>query len=381
MQAFLDSFHDYIALGQGYIGEHPYISVILFILLCLAIRKPLASMIIAMAAFFIRRTGNQIDPDVITHVKPPLHLLSLILAILGGIEILQIDAEHDDILRMLAQSIAAISIFWMFYALLLPICAKLTTLEKLMGKAFLAWLVKSLRIMIILLAIATILQFWGIEVGPILAGMGLLGVAVALGAQDLFKNLISGLLILSERRMEQGDWVKVDGIVEGTVEKIGFRSTRIRRFDKGLTLVPNAILSDKAVTNFSHMTHRRIYWTIGVEYKTTVDQLRQIRDQIENYLLQNDDFVDPPEVSQFVRIDRFNDSSIDIMIYCFTKTTDWGAWLQIKEAFAYQIKQIVAEAGSDFAYPSQSLYMHVADHSTQDPIPEMLLPQKQADNS
>lgn len=376
MQAYLDLFHDYIALVQGYVSDHPYISVIIFILLCLAIRKPLASAIIAIFAFFIKRAGGQVDQDIINHIKPPLHLLSVILAILGGIEILQIDEKHDDILRMLAQSIAAISVFWMLYALLLPICERLTTLEKLMGKAFLAWMVKSLRLVIILLAAATVLQFWGIEVGPILAGMGLLGVAVALGAQDLFKNLISGLLILSERRMEQGDWVKVDGIVEGTVEKIGFRSTRIRRFDKGLTLVPNAILSDKAVTNFSHMTYRRIYWTIGVEYKTSVDQLRQIRDQIEDYLIQNSDFVDPPEVSQFVRIDRFNDSSIDIMIYCFTKTTDWGEWLRLKEAFAYQIKQIVADAGSDFAYPTQSLYVHMPDHEPQDHVPDMLLPQK-----
>jgi MscS family membrane protein len=182
-------------------------------------------------------------------------------------------------------------------------------------------------------------------------------VAVALGAQDLFKNLISGLLIIAERRFSPGDWVCVDGIAEGTVETIGFRSTLIRRFDKAPLYVPNAKLSDNAVTNFSAMTHRRIYWMIGVEYRTTVAQLRQIRDGIEQYVLGSADFAKPPEVATFVRVDRFSDSSIDIMLYCFTKTTVWGEWLAIKEELAYKIKEIVAAAGTSFAFPSQSVYV------------------------
>ncbi len=181
--------------------------------------------------------------------------------------------------------------------------------------------------------------------------------AVALGAQDMFKNLIAGLLIIGERRFQRSDWIKVDGIVEGTVERINFRSTTVRRFDKAPVHVPNTELSDNAVTNFSAMTHRRIYWKLGVEYRTTVDQLRQIRDAIESYVLGSDEFAHPPEVSTFVRVDSFNDSSIDFMLYCFTKTTDWGEWLEIKERLAYKIKDIVEEAGTGFAFPSQSLYV------------------------
>ena len=116
-------------------------------------------------------------------------------------------------------------------------------------------------------------------------------------------------------------------------------------------------MSDNAVTNFSEMTHRRIYWKIGVEYRTSVDQLRQIRDEIEAYILENEAFASPSEVSTFVRVDSFNDSSIDYMLYCFTKTTNWGEWLEIKENLAYAIKDIVEGAGSGFAFPSQSLYV------------------------
>jgi MscS family membrane protein len=88
-----------------------------------------------------------------------------------------------------------------------------------------------------------------------------------------------------------------------------------------------------------------------------VNQLRIIRDDIENYILESDDFAKPPEVPTFVRIDKFSDSSIDIMVYCFTKTTVWGEWLQIKEALAYGVKEIVEGAGTAFAFPSRSIYM------------------------
>ena len=166
-----------------------------------------------------------------------------------------------------------------------------------------------------------------------------------------------GIQPLGVEGLSTGDWVLVDGVVEGTVENIGFRSTVVRRFDKAPVFVPNDVLSNSAVTNFSEMTHRRIYWKIGIEYRTTIDQLREIRDGIETWVLENEEFASPEEVATFVRIDSFNDSSIDIMLYCFTVTTDWGTCLRIKEDLAYAIKSIVEGAGSGFAFPSQSLYV------------------------
>jgi len=230
-------------------------------------------------------------------------------------------------------------------------------LKDLFSETMVAWFVKAIKILFMFIGAAAILDVWGIEIGPILAGLGLFGLAGALAAQDLLKNLLSGVLVLAERRFQVGDWIRVDGVVEGTVETIGFRSTAVRQFDKALVQVPNAELADNAVINFSEMTHRRIYWKIGVVYGTTVDQLRYIRDEIEAYILDTDDFAKPPEVSTFVRIDSFGDSAIDIMVYCFTKTTVWGEWLAVKERLAYRIQDIVAEAKSDFAFPSTSLYV------------------------
>jgi MscS family membrane protein len=228
---------------------------------------------------------------------------------------------------------------------------------EILTEELMAWAMKAVRFLVLVLGAASVMELWGIQVGPIVAGLGLFGVAVAFGAQDLFKNLISGILILAEERFENEDWIKVEGVVEGTVEHIGFRSTTVRQFDKAPVVVPNFEFAEKAVTNFSRMTHRRINWTVGVEYGTTVDQLRAIRDGIESYIMETDEFEKPPEVTTIVRIESFSDSSIDIMVYCFTKTTVWTEWMEIKEAFAYKIKEIVEEAGSAFAFPSQSLYV------------------------
>ncbi|MEM7225155.1 MAG: mechanosensitive ion channel domain-containing protein [Pseudomonadota bacterium] len=303
------------------------------------------------------KTRTDIDNKIITALEQPLGLIPVGLGVFFAAEFLELDGTLQVIADHIVKSLIIIAIFWAFYRLVEPLSFLLKGLERMFSREMIEWLVKAIKFAFVFIGAAAVLETWGIQVAPLLAGLGIFGVAVALGAQDLFKNLIAGLLILAEKRFGNGDWIKVDGIVEGTVEKIGFRSTRIRRFDMAPVQVPNSKLSDEAVTNFSSMTYRRIYWTIGVEYRTSVDQLRQIRDQIEAYVTEGDTFVDPAVASTFVRIDAFSDSAIDIMLYCFTVTTNWGEWLQIKEELAYKIKEIVEGAGTGFAFPSRSLYV------------------------
>ena len=188
-----------------------------------------------------------------------------------------------------------------------------------------------------------------------IAGLGLFGVAVALGAQDLFKNLISGILVLVEKRFKIGDWISVDGVIEGTVEKIGFRSTSIRKFDKSLAIIPNFQFAENAVTNVSETSNWRIRWTITLQYNTTVDQLKKIRDDIEAYINKSEDFNQSLGVA--VRIEKFSDSSIDLLVRCFTKSGSWNDWLEVKEKLAIEIKQIVEGNKASFAFPSQSIYI------------------------
>jgi MscS family membrane protein len=331
-------------------------AVFIFIVF-LAFRRVIATHIIKRLKSLTKKTSIEVDDKAVYALRQPIMMIPVVIGLFFSLEYLNFEGVFAELGIKLVRSLIAFTIFWGFYNLVDPLSFLLDKVEVVFSAAMREWLIKVIKIIFIFIGAATILEIWGIKIGPILAGLGLLGVAVALGAQDLFKNLISGLLIISEKRFNIGDWILVDGVVEGIVEAIGFRSTIVRRFDKAPVYVPNAKLADSAVTNYSSMTHRRIFWHIGVEYRTTIEQLRRIRDGIEAYILEKDEFAKPDEVPTFVRIDRFSDSSIDIMLYCFTNSIVWGQWLEIKERLALKIKEIVEGAGSSFAFPTRTIYM------------------------
>lgn len=321
------------------------------------------------------RGSNRLDQRVVTALEGPVRAIPFVIGVFFATEYLTLNGTLREMATALNRSLIVFLIFWALYRMVEPFSFLLGKVERVFTSAMVEWLIKAIKLLFALIGFATVLEIWGIQVAPIIAGFGLLGVAVALGAQDLFKNLIAGILILVERRFSTGEWIAVDGVVEGTVESIGFRSTFVRRFDLAPVFVPNAQLSDVAVTNFSRMLHRRIYWMIGLEYRTSIDQLRQIRDEIEAYILNSDEFVHPDHGTMIVRVDRFSDSSIDIMVYCFTKTKKWLEWMEIKEAFAYRVKEIVEGAGAGFAFPSQSVYLETMPSGTPDPSkPEQFNP-------
>ena len=360
---------------QGFLGvdiARIGIAILVFALF-LFLRGLLTRFVLNWLKMLATRTRSYLDDEIIAALREPIRLIPVALGAFFAFEHLALEDTFKNIGDNIVRSLIAFVIFWGFWRVVQPASRGLRQLERVFTQELVDWLVKAVKIAVVLVGAATILQIWGIQVGPIIAGAGLFGVAVALGAQDLFKNLISGILILGEKRFRKGDYILVEDTVEGVVESIGFRSTVVRRLDQAPVLVPNAKLSDTAVTNFSGRTHRRISWLIGVEYRTTIEQLRQIRNAIEKYIVDSDDFANPSEISTYVHIDSFNDSSIDIMIYCFTKTTVWGEFLKVKEDLAYRIKEIIESAGAEFAFPSQSVYVE----STLANQPEIFVPPKE----
>lgn len=320
-------------------------------------RALFTKLIMVTVGAWVKRTAWKHDDKVLDALQGPVNLIPVIIGVFVADSFLNAPEMIHDIVNNIVRSLIVFVIFWSFLNVFDKLAHGMRRWKRIFTPALLEWIIKAVKVFIFFLCGAIILEIWGVKVAPLLAGLGLFGMAVALASQDLFKNLIAGLLVIGEKRFEDGDWIRVDGVVEGTVERIGFRSTLIRRFDKAPVYVPNTKLSDSAVTNFSGMTHRRISWKIGVLYSSTIDQLKEIRDELEKYILENTHFANPEEASTFVRIDSFNSSSIDIMLYCFTNTTKWGEWLEIKEELAYKIKDIVEKAGSDFAFPSQTVYV------------------------
>jgi MscS family membrane protein len=333
------------------------ILAVMLLVLSLVLRGFVAHHFVGFLSRLTKRSKTRIDDELLSAIEEPLKLIPVIFGLFFALRILGAAEETTLLFDKVLSSLIAFAIFWSLVRAVDPLVSVLKPLENALTPEIMSWVRKAAKGLFVFVGGAAILELWGIQVGPFLAGLGIFGVAVALGAQDLFKNLIAGFLVLAEKRFQVGDWIKVDGVVEGTVELINFRSTTIRRFDKSPVYVPNANLSDNAVTNFSRMTARRIYWNVGLVYSSTIEQLREIRQGVHDYIMGSDAFLHPPEGTLLIHIDSFNESSIDLLIYCFTKTTDWAEWLQTKEEFALAVKEIVADAGSDFAFPTRTLHV------------------------
>jgi MscS family membrane protein len=221
------------------------------------------------------------------------------------------------------------------------------------SRELVSFIIKSLRGLIIVLGSVAILQEWGINVTGFIASLGLGGLAFALAAKDTAANIFGGIAILTDNIFKIGEWVKI-GSAEGIVEDIGIRTTKIRAFDKRLIIVPNSVIANSNVENFSRRDRRRVVMRIGLTYSTTKEQMEQILGRLREYLLSHPMVHNDPLLVYF---DQFEDSSLSIFCYFFIATADWEEYLKIREEINLAIKGIVEEAGAEFAFPSQSLYL------------------------
>ena len=324
-------------------------------LIFLLFRGLISKVIIGRLKKIAKRTTNKLDDTFVQAMEGPARFFPIVIGFFIASYYLEFSPESQSFIDNVNKSLITILIFWLMHQFIQPVTYLLGGLEKLLTRELIGWIVKALKILIFILGAAAVLELWGIKIGPIIAGLGLFGVAVALGAQDLFKNLISGILVLVEKRFKVDDWIIVEDIIEGIVERIGFRSTVVRKFDKSLAIIPNFQFAENAVINVSATTNWIISWVITLQYNTTVEQLKKIRDEVEKYITTSKDY--KTSLGHAVRVDKFSDSSIDMYIRCFTVTDDWDEWLKVKERLAIEIKQIVEKNNASFAFPSQSIYV------------------------
>ena len=325
-------------------------------LIFLIFRGIISEVIIKRLKNIAKRTTNKLDDSFVNAMEGPARFLPIVVGFFIASHYMSFSEDGRAIVDTINRTLITILIFWVIHQIIEPISYILSSgLDKILTRELIGWIIKSLKFLIFILGLAAVLELWGIKIGPIIAGLGLLGIAVALGAQDLFKNLISGILVLVEKRFRIGDWILVEGIIEGIVEKIGFRSTVIRKFNKSLAIIPNFQFAENAVVNVSQTTNWLISWIITLQYNTTVDQLKKIRNEIEEHINKSEDY--NTSLGVVARIDKFSDSSIDMYVRCFTKTDSWEEWLAVKEKLAIEIKQIVEKNNASFAFPSQSIYI------------------------
>lgn len=214
---------------------------------------------------------------------------------------------------------------------------------------------KLLRVSVLITAVLVGLQSLGFSVSGVLAFGGIGGIAVGFAARDLLANFFGGLMVYMDRPFAIGDWVRSpDRDIEGTVEDIGWRVTRIRTFDKRPIYVPNAVFTQVTVENPSRMSHRRIFETMGVRYDDFACVAPIVAD-IKAMLHAHPEIA--TDQTMIVNFNKFNDCSLDIMVYTFTKTTQWVLFHEIKQDVLLKIGEIIQRHGAEIAFPTRTLHL------------------------
>ena len=313
------------------------------------------------------KTANPWDDAFILAALKPFRLLAWVIGILFAAEIVasQSDAEIFRAIGPIRNVTIVATLAWFLIRFvkqfeLAFIKRKYAKGEKVDITTAHA-LVKLVRASIFITAALVMLQTLGFSISGVLAFGGIGGIAVGFAAKDLLSNFFGGLMVYLDRPFKVGDWIRSpDKEIEGTVEDIGWRQTRIRTFSKRPIYVPNSIFMNIIVENPSRMSHRRIYETMGLRYND-ISVVNDIVKEVKQMLLSHEE-IDSNQ-TMIVNFNEFNESSVDFFIYTFTKTTNWVRFHEVKHEVLLKVYEIVEKHNADLAFPTRVLQVENNDTS------------------
>lgn len=302
------------------------------------------------------KTKSEIDNYLVMAFEKPLRLFFVALGIYLACVYLPLSMETNILISRIFRSTIVILVsfgLWNLagnYSVFTEEMANLASIK--IDQILIPFISRILKFIIVVLAFSVILQEWEYDINGFIAGLGLGGLAFALAAQQTLSNVFGGIVIITDKPFSIGDWILTPS-VEGTVEDINFRSTRIRTFAQAVVTVPNSTLANEPITNWTRMDKRRITFNLGITYSTPKEKLEKCVNDIRN-MLHNHSEIHPETI--FVNFDAFGDSSLNIFLYFFTKTTVWEEFLQVKEDVNLKIMSILENEGVAVAFPSASIY-------------------------
>jgi len=335
-----------------------FLAAFLFILLGLVARKVIDFIMAAKIVPLLRRTPFQFDHLIAEAASKPLACLALLGGLAGATFVLRLPVEPDvrGVVYGTLKVLLAADVLWVLFrmvdvlVLYLARMAERTTSK--LDDQLVPLLRKSLKITIAVIVAVWVVQLLGYSVGSLLAGLGIGGLAVALALQDTLANFFGSIFIFLDRPFSVGDMVKI-GDTEGTVEQIGFRSTRIRTWPATLVAIPNKQVAESKVDNWSKMPSRRVNQVVGVTYETTADQMEQAVAALRA-ILEGDAGVDPGFI--VVRFEDFGNSSLDIRVVYFTKPVAYADHLAVRERVNLAIMRALERLGLSIAFPTRTIY-------------------------
>ena len=358
VQTILAPFYNHFPLlAKSFLGIPlgNLVAAVLVLLLFLALRRFFTYIIMGSLQKLSRHTETYYDDKIISALKGPV---SFAFIVIGLHLFFALIFWETATIKHILNTLIVFDIFWAIIAVANALRGifHLTTarfnpdLSKEMGE----FILKLVKIFIGGVGLAAILQVWGINVTALIASLGLGGLAFALAAKDTASNLFGSFALLADKSIRIGEWIRV-GDTEGVVEAIGMRTTKIRSFEKSFITVPNQIIANHPIENFSRRGVRRIKMRIGLTYDTSSEQMQRIISEIR-YMLHSHEQIAKKE-TLLVNFESFGDSALILFVYTFATTANWAKYLQIREDVHFRIMKIIEENSASFAFPSQSIYI------------------------
>jgi MscS family membrane protein len=330
------------------------IAAVLVFFLVVLLRKYLTRIVTRFLLNLAQKTETKLDDIIVDQLKYPIRFLFIIIAL---DLFFQFTFLNNAFTQYLLSSLLIFDVYWMLYAFTPAIHHFLVNYSRQnehISYELSRFIIRIIRMLVIILGIISLLYNFGINVTAFVASLGLVGMAFALAAKDTAANLFGSIALMLDQSIRIGEWIKVNG-VEGIVEDIGMRTTKIRTFEKSFVVVPNSIVANTNIENFSRRGIRRIKMVIGLTYDTTTAQMQKITYDLRSMLTAHEGIAH--DQTLLIRFDRFEDSYLGIFVYAFTNTSDWARYLEIKEDINLKIMEIVEANGAAFAFPSQSIYI------------------------
>ena len=304
---------------------------------------------------FLHKSEQRPKIKVLNHLvkvlEAPARFLIVVMGVWCAMFIINIPYESRSFMDRIFRSLIVFSIFRSAYRasdILTVLLYKFSGRREVkLDDMLVSFIRKCTKVLIVVMGTLTIVQEWYSNIGGLLAGLGLGGLAFALAAKDTVANLFGSITIMLDRPFKIGDRITTPH-AEGVIEEIGFRSTRVRTSSQALITIPNSIMSNDSITNWSKMGKRRISFTLGFKYSTDPKQLREFISRLKEVLKTHQ------EVNQetiVVCFEKLGNSSLEVLFYFFTNSTDWAKWLEVQEEINFSIMEKLNELGLEVAIP------------------------------
>ena len=345
------------AEGGGNAAGH-FVAAGLLVLAAVLLRRVITHVIFAWLKKLAEKTETTLDDKLFPAVEAPVAWLVFVFLIFAALRVLVLPARVDEWIGYAFDVAWVAVLFWGMLRALNAVIDHFGEVgrEKGMGLShFMPLIKKTLAVVFVVMAALTVAQRLGVNVAAFITGLGIGGLAFALAAQDTIANFFGSLVVVLDRPFRVGEFVGI-GAAEGTVEDIGLRSTKLRTGARTLIVIPNKLVANESVTNFSRMPQRRVDQRIGLTYGTTPEQMEAILGDIRG-ILRADAGVHPDLIA--VHFTDYSDSSLDIQILYFSANPDWLKHLELRERVNLRIMRAVGARGLSFAFPTQTL--HVED--------------------